>query len=85
MPNPLESLALNTLKGANPPRDNINSLVSYMRKPMLYDGSEETFWCREITPRILSDQQLETLAAFILTAAKKLLVGELILLNLANK
>ncbi|MEB3215276.1 MAG: photosystem II cytochrome PsbV2 [Nostocales cyanobacterium 94392] len=71
LPNPLESLALNTLKGANPPRDNINALVSYMRQPMTYDGSEETFWCREITPNILSQQQIENLAAFVLTAAKK--------------
>ncbi|NJM18941.1 MAG: photosystem II cytochrome PsbV2 [Richelia sp. RM2_1_2] len=71
LPNPLESLALDTLKGANPPRDNINALVSYMRQPMTYDGSEETFWCREITPNILSQQQIENLAAFVLTAAKK--------------
>ncbi len=71
LPNPKESLALDTLKGASPARDNIDALVSYMRQPMTYDGSEDTFWCREITPNILSDQQLENLAAFILTAAKK--------------
>ena len=71
LPNPKESLALDTLKGANPPRDNINALVSYMRLPMTYDGSEETFWCREITPNILSQNEIENLAAFVLTAAKK--------------
>ncbi len=71
LPNPKQSLALDTLKGANPPRDNINALVSYMRLPMTYDGSEETFWCREITPNILSQQQIQNLAAFVLTAAKK--------------
>ncbi len=42
-----------------------------MRQPMTYDGSEETFWCREITPNILSQQQIKSLAAFVLTAAKK--------------
>jgi photosystem II cytochrome c550 len=71
LPNPKQSLALDTLKDANPPRDNLNALVSYMRQPMTYDGSEETFWCREITPNILSQQQIENLAAFVLTAAKK--------------
>ena len=71
LPNPKQSLALDTLKGANPPRDNINALISYMRQPMTYDGSEDTFWCREITPNILSQNQIENLAAFVLTAAKK--------------
>ncbi|MGB3759021.1 MAG: photosystem II cytochrome PsbV2 [Rivularia sp. (in: cyanobacteria)] len=71
LPNPKQSLALDTLKGANPSRDNINALVSYMRQPMTYDGSEETFWCREITLNILSQRQIENLAAFVLTAAKK--------------
>lgn len=54
LPNPEQSLALDTLKGANPSRDNINALVSYMRQPMTYDGSEDTFWCREVTPNMLS-------------------------------
>ncbi|AFY58739.1 photosystem II cytochrome PsbV2 [Rivularia sp. PCC 7116] len=71
LPNPKESLALDTLEGANPPRNNINALVSYMRHPMTYDGSEETFWCREVTPNILSEGQIENLAAFVLTAAQK--------------
>lgn len=71
LPNPKQSLALDTLKGANPSRDNVNALVSYMRQPMTYDGSEETFWCREITPSILSQPQVENLAAFVLTAAQK--------------
>lgn len=71
LPNPKQSLALDTLKGANPSRDNINALVSYMRQPMTYDGSEETFWCREVTSNMLSETQIDNLAAFILTAAKK--------------
>ena len=71
LPNPKQSLALDTLKGANPSRDNINALVSYMRQPMTYDGSEDTFWCREVTPNMLSLALLENLDAFVLTAAKK--------------
>lgn len=71
LPNPLISLSLKTLKGANPPRDNINALVAYMRQPMTYDGSEETLFCRLVAPSFLSQQDVENLAAFVLTAAKK--------------
>ena len=46
LPNPKQSLALDTLKGVNPSRDNVNVLVSYMRRPMTYNGSEETCGCR---------------------------------------
>lgn len=69
--NPLVSLSLDKLKGANPPRDNINSLVTYMRQPMTYDGSEETYNCREVPESWMSQTELENLAAFILTAAQK--------------
>ena len=68
---PLVSLSREKLKGANPPRDNINSLVAYMRKPMTYDGSEETYNCREVSESWMSRSELENLAAFILTAAQK--------------
>ena len=71
LPDPQVSLALKTLKGANPPRDRINALVSFMRQPMTYDGTQETYWCRQLTPNFLSQQQVESLAAFILTAANK--------------
>lgn len=71
LPNPQVSLGLSTLKGANPPRDNINSLVTFLRQPMLYDGSEETFWCRQVPESLLSQQQVENIAAFVLTAAQK--------------
>ncbi|MBD6620259.1 photosystem II cytochrome PsbV2 [Komarekiella sp. 'clone 1'] len=71
LPDPLVSLSLKTLKGANPPRDRINALVSFMRQPMTYDGSEETYWCRQMSPSLLSQQQVESLAAFVLTAAQK--------------
>ncbi len=71
LPNPLVSLTLETLKGANPPRDNISSLVAYFRQPMTYDGSEETYNCREVPESWMPRQEVENLAAFILTAAQK--------------
>lgn len=71
LPDPLVSLSLAKLKGANPPRDNINSLVAYLRQPMTYDGSEETYWCRQVPESWMSQEQVESLAAFILTAAQK--------------
>ncbi|BAY26993.1 cytochrome c550 [Calothrix sp. NIES-2100] len=71
LPDPQVSLALKTLQGANPPRDRINALVNFMRQPMTYDGSQETYWCRQLSPNFLSQQQVESLAAFILTAANK--------------
>lgn len=71
LPDPQVSLSLAKLKGANPPRDNINSLVAYLRQPMTYDGSEETYWCRQVPESWMSQEQVESLAAFVLTAAQK--------------
>lgn len=71
LPDPLTSLSLADLKGANPARDNINSLVAFLRKPMTYDGSEETFWCRQVPESWMSQPQVENLAAFILRAAQE--------------
>ncbi len=71
LPDPQVSLSLDKLKGANPPRDNINSLVAYLRHPMTYDSSEETYWCREVPESWMPQEQVENLAAFILTAAQK--------------
>jgi photosystem II cytochrome c550 len=71
LPNPLVSLSLEALKGATPPRDTINSLVTFIRQPMLYDGSEETYVCREVSERWMGKAQVEDLAAFILRAAEK--------------
>lgn len=70
LPNPLVSLAKEKLKGANPPRDNINSLVAYFRQPMTYDGSEETYNCRQVPESWMQSQEVQNLAAFILTAAQ---------------
>lgn len=71
LPAPEVSLSLEKLKAANPPRDNINGLVDYLRHPMIYDGSEETYWCREVPESWMPKEQVESLAAFILTAAQK--------------
>ncbi len=71
LPDPLVSLSLKKLKGATPPRDNINNLVAYFRQPMTYDGSEESYWCRQVPESWLSKEQVESLAAFVLTAAQK--------------
>src|SRR5919199_1026357 len=65
------SLALDTLAGATPPRNNINGLVDFLREPMTYDGSEPTFWCRQVSETWMPQQQIEKLAAFVLRAAQK--------------
>ncbi len=69
LPNPLVSLSLKDLQGAQPPRDNIASLVAFQRLPMTYDGSEESYWCREVPENWLTTAELEQLAAFVLRAA----------------
>lgn|SRR5512136_2378851 len=70
LPDPSVSLSLNTLKGATPPRDNVSALVAYLRQPMTYDGSDTTFWCRQVPESWLSQQEIENLAAFVLRAAQ---------------
>lgn len=71
LPDPTVPLTLDALKGAMPPRDNIESLVAFLRQPMTYDGSEESLFCREVPKSWLSTEQAEDLAAFILRAAQK--------------
>ncbi|MEZ2238774.1 photosystem II cytochrome PsbV2 [Microcoleus sp.] len=71
LPDPTISLSLTDLQGATPPRKDINSLVAYLRQPMTYDGSEETFWCRQVPESWMSQTQIEDLAAFVLRAAQK--------------
>ncbi len=70
LPDPTISLSLTALKGATPPRDDINSLVAYLREPMTYDGSEETFWCRQVPESWMQQAEIENLAAFVIRAAK---------------
>lgn len=71
LPDPQVSLALTKLQGATPPRDNINSLVAFLRQPMTYDGAQETYWCRQVPESWMSQEEIESLAAFVLTAAQK--------------
>jgi photosystem II cytochrome c550 len=71
LPDPAVSLALNTLAGATPPRDNINGIVNFLREPMTYDGSDASFWCREVPESWMPQEQIEKLAAFVLRAAQK--------------
>jgi photosystem II cytochrome c550 len=71
LPNPFISLSLKDLRGAQPPRDTIKSLVAYQRQPMTYNGSEENYSCRQVTERWMSQTEVENLAAFILRAAEK--------------
>lgn len=71
LPDPQTSLALDKLKGANPPRDNVGNLVAFLRQPMTYDGSEETYWCRQVPESWMPQEEIESLAAFVLTAAQK--------------
>lgn len=71
LPLPSVSLSMEKLKGATPPRDNIHNLVEFFRDPMVYDGSNYSYFCRRITKRWMSDVEVEKLAAFILRAAEK--------------
>ena len=71
LPDPTISLSLTALEGATPKRSDINSLVAYLRQPMTYDGSEETFWCRQVPESWMPQTEIENLAAFVLRAAQK--------------
>jgi photosystem II cytochrome c550 len=70
LPNPAVSLSLEALRHATPPRDTIRGLTQFFRRPMTYDGQEESFVCREVPEEWLSQQETEQLAAFILRAAE---------------
>lgn len=67
---PTVSLSLDDLHGATPPRDTVAGFVAYMRHPTTYDGTDDTFWCREVPESWLSDRELKNLAAFVLRAAE---------------
>ncbi len=71
LPDPSVPLSLKALQGATPPRDTINGLVAYLRQPITYDGSEETFSCRKVSENWLSQAEVETVAGFVLRAAQK--------------
>jgi photosystem II cytochrome c550 len=71
LPDPTVSLSLEALKGATPSRDNISSLVAYLRQPMSYDGTEESYGCREVSENWMDQATIENLSAFVLRAAQK--------------
>ena len=70
LPNPVQSLSLKNLRGATPSRDNVASLIEFQREPTIYDGSDVSFWCRQVPDTWLPDQELAKLEAFILRAAE---------------
>ena len=70
LPDPTVPLSLAALQGATPKRDNINALVTYLRQPMTYDGTEETLVCRQISEAWLPTPMVENIAGFILRAAE---------------
>ncbi|WP_448380598.1 photosystem II cytochrome PsbV2 [Gloeomargarita sp.] len=69
LPNPRVSLSLADLRGAFPPRDNIQALVEFIRAPKNYSGTEDSYTCRALPPTSASDGEVAQLAAFILQAA----------------
>lgn len=71
LPDPTVPLSLEALQAATPPRDNILSLVTFLRQPMTYDGTEDTYSCRQVSESWLTDQEAANLAAFILRSAEK--------------
>lgn len=71
LPDPTVPLSLEALKAATPPRDNILSLVAFLRQPMTYDGTEDTYSCRQVSESWLSDPEAANLGAFILRSAEK--------------
>ncbi|MGF1498854.1 MAG: photosystem II cytochrome PsbV2 [Elainellaceae cyanobacterium] len=71
LPDPTVSLSLADLRGATPPRDNIQNLVAFQRLPMTYDGSQESYWCRQVPDTWMNQEEIEKLAAFVLRAAQK--------------
>lgn len=71
LPDPTVPLSLAALQAATPPRDNILALVAFLRQPMTYDGSEETYSCRQVPENWLSEAEAENVSAFILRSAQK--------------
>ncbi len=67
-----QSLSLPALQIANPPLDNINNMVTFLRTPVQGgDGVYQKLSCREVSPEWMSQVQVENLSAFVLRAAQK--------------
>ncbi|MGF1482258.1 MAG: photosystem II cytochrome c-550 [Cyanophyceae cyanobacterium] len=76
--NPNVGLGLETLAGAEPPKDNIVALVDYMKHPVTYDGEAEITLLHPNTERAdlypemrnLTDEDLKAIAGHILIQPK---------------
>ena len=76
--NPNIGLELDSLSLATPPRDNINSLIDYMKEPTSYDGINDiaelhpSIKSAEIFPKMrnLTDEDLFAIAGHILMQPK---------------
>jgi photosystem II cytochrome c550 len=44
--------------------------MQFTRLPKSYDGTEDSYTCRELPPQTATDEELAQLAAFILQAAR---------------
>lgn len=64
------SLSLEELQAGTPPRDTVNSFISYMRYPVSYDGSDTNYWCRQVSENWMPQPVAEKLAAYILRSAE---------------
>ena len=71
LPDSSVPLSLSALQGSAPPRDNIGSLVAFLREPMTYNGTDFTYWCCQVPATWMSQTEIENLAAFVLRAAQK--------------
>lgn len=76
--NPNVGLGLDTLAGAEPPRDNLVALVDYLKHPTTYDGEEEITLFHPNTERSdlypemrnLTEEDLRAIAGHILIQPK---------------
>ncbi|MBD2579152.1 photosystem II cytochrome c-550 [Oscillatoria sp. FACHB-1406] len=76
--NPNVTLGSTSLKGAEPPRDNVDEIVSYLNNPKTYDGEQDISELHPNTTRTdlypemrnLTQQDLQDLAGYILTEAQ---------------
>lgn len=72
--NPNINLGLDALANAEPPRDNIEGIVDYLKHPTTYDGEQDIFEFHPNTTRSdlypimrnLTDEDLEAIAGHIL-------------------
>ena len=76
--NPNITLALDSLAGSEPSRDNIMGIVDYMKHPLTYDGQQELSLLHPNTERTdlypemrsITDDDLKAIAGYILMQPK---------------